>query len=205
MGLKNLMKKTLVIYMSVLLAVFAAACDQGGNQSAGQSENSSAAGNTGLVNGTFNKQDMALNLAGVNIVFMEDSAPLLAVLGRADRVEEDPACDNRFTGYDKAFYYGGDLVILTHQVGGKDVINEIQIMSGKYAAPKGLKVGDTRERLTALYGDNFTEDGSAGDGFTEITYWLGEKGENRTPKLYFELENGKVTQMNFASAGEKFQ
>jgi hypothetical protein len=138
------------------------------------------------------EEDLVFALDGKQYRIKTDVQPLLEALGPDYKMEASPSC--LFVGEDKVFTYA-DVVITTNPIDGKDIIDEIDLKTAKYATLRGIRVGDTPEQVKAAYGENCTDDGYI------ITYYLsGVLDDLKSPQLYFELEDGKVKSIGFYGA-----
>jgi hypothetical protein len=138
------------------------------------------------------EDDIAFALDGAQYRIKTDIQPLLSALGPDYVLDAAPSC--LFTGEDKTFTYP-DVLITTNPIDGKDIIDEIDLTSNKYATARGIRVGDTVEQVKAAYGDNCTDDGYI------VTYFLsGVKDDLKSPQLYFVITDGKVETIGFYGA-----
>ncbi|MDR1892024.1 MAG: hypothetical protein LBQ48_03325 [Oscillospiraceae bacterium] len=216
---KNL-RAELAKYATVFLLaghIILTGCNSGGEGSdssaAGtpSAERVSGAGQTEM--GTFGKGDLRLEIAGVEVVLMTDSASLIAALGNGYEMAENISC--HFAGsMDRDFFYptseNEEILVSTYGLEGRYVIGEIRFGSDKYKTKKGITAGSSVQEVIDAYGENYTVDegGEEEDGVLKtgiMHYWLGEKENEKTPRLYFDVENGKVTNVNvYSAAQDKF-
>lgn len=175
-----------VLMLLTALAMLLSAC----SQPAGPAQ--APAASTPEPGSPLTDDDIAFVLDGAQYRIKTDIQPLLDALGPDYEMEASPSC--LFVGEDKVFTYE-DVVITTNPNGDKDIIDEIDLASGKYATLRGIRVGDAPEQVKAAYGGNCTDDGYI------ITYYLsGVLDDLKSPQLYFVLEDGKVKLIGFYGA-----
>lgn len=76
----------------------------------------------------------------------------------ADSVYTVPSC--AFDGTDNVYNYT-DFEVTAYNDGTQEVIYSVYILDPNTATPEGLYLGDSASRVTELYGEDYTEDGSA--------------------------------------------
>jgi hypothetical protein len=135
--------------------------------------------------GSFSASDIALDINGKTYRCGEDVAPLLKELGDGYKYSEAISC--AYDGLDKTYTYG-DVDVYTYPDGDIDRVSEITAYSSDASTTKGLKVGDTVERMEELYGTGYSE-----DGITRV-YEITPKQENAEgASLYVTLDDsGKI-------------
>ena len=213
---KNL-RADLVKYVTVFLLagiVLLAGCDAGGKKpdssTAGTPSVQAVSGTGETANGAFGKSDLRLNIEGVEVILMTDSAPLISALGNGYEMAENISC--HFAGsMDRDFFYptqeNEEILVSTYGLDGEYVIGEIRFGSNKYKTKKGITAGSPVREVIDAYGENYTVDegGEEEEGVLKtgiMNYWLGEKENEKTPRLYFDVEDGKVTAVNAYSAAQ---
>lgn len=93
-----------------------------------------------------------------NDVVMEmdaDAAPVLEQLGDANSYFEAPSC--AFEGIDKMYTYGS-FELDTYPTGDKDYISAVIFKDDSITTPEGVGIGDSREKMTEVYGGEGTEE-----------------------------------------------
>lgn len=93
---------------------------------------------------------------GVELVPGADFDP--SVLPEAQSVYEVPSC--AIVGTDNLYNYG-TFELTAFDDGTGEQIYSILITDPSTPTTEGLKLGDKKEEVTALYGENFTEDGNS--------------------------------------------
>lgn len=84
-----------------------------------------------------------------------DAAPVLEQLGEANSYFEAPSC--AFEGIDKMYTYGS-FELDTYPTGDKDYISAVIFKDDSIATPEGVGIGDSREKMTEVYGGEGTEE-----------------------------------------------
>ncbi|MFA5676397.1 MAG: hypothetical protein WDA65_07740 [Christensenellales bacterium] len=142
--------------------------------------------------GTFGAADLAFEIDGQKFPLRTSVAPLLAALGDDYDMESGPSC--LYEGEDKQFYYD-NVFIFTFPMDGEDLIDQLCISGGEYTTAKGIGIGSTLEDIEAKYGtDWFDIDG-------ECVYVVsGNPDDLSSQKLFFELEDGKVSGFTYYGA-----
>jgi predicted small secreted protein len=135
--------------------------------------------------GSFSAADIALDINGKTYRCGDDVAPLLKELG--DGYEYSEAISCAYDGLDKTYTYD-NVDVYTYPDGDIDRVSEITAYGTDASTPKGLKVGDTVERMEELYGAGYSE-----EGITRI-YEIPPKQENaQGASLYVTLDDsGKI-------------
>lgn len=105
--------------------------------------------------GEMSWKDLAAEINGVTYTAFDEAAELLAGLGKPVFFSEAPSC--LFEGTDKTYEYN-DVVIYTIPKDGGELIDGIDLVSGKYKTSRGITVGSTRAEVIAAYGDPFSAD-----------------------------------------------
>lgn len=138
----------------------------------------------------FTAADVCFALDGQVFAPKSDVAPLLEALGDGYQYEEADSCV--YEGYDKTFKYG-DLIVYTNPDGDIDFINEITLVTGRYATARGIAVGSSREDVEAAYGTGYVDDGSC------ITYIeSGDPDDLASNRLIITLdESGTVISIDY--------
>ena len=119
------------------------------------------------------------------IAINADVAPILTALGAWIDYDESTSC--AFVGLDKIYVYPG-FEIYTYPMEEKDFVHTIRLYDDTVATEKGIRVGSTKDAVTAAYG---TPDQALD---THLTY------EAKGMYLQFSLENGVVTSIQYVYA-----
>lgn len=134
--------------------------------------------------GSFSESDIELNIEGKQYRCGEDASVLLSQLGDGYNYSEAISC--AYDGLDKTYGYE-NFDIYTYPDGDIDRVSEITVYSGDVSTPKGLKIGDTVERMEELYGTGYTEEGIT------LIYEIPPKQERAEgASLYVTAEDGKI-------------
>ncbi|MCL2321342.1 MAG: hypothetical protein FWC47_04460 [Oscillospiraceae bacterium] len=148
-----------------------------------------------LINGIEKKVtsgDLVLIINGLNVHVDDDAKEVLTSLGNDYTFEEAISC--AYKGMDKSFSYDG-IEISTLPIDDRDKICEVYVTSDKYETLRGIKVGLKKSDIEETYGKDYTFEDSV------LTYWIDEKGDPKSPKLYFVLdENNIITAISIFSA-----
>ncbi|MEZ4358270.1 MAG: hypothetical protein R2876_06590 [Eubacteriales bacterium] len=139
------MKKKIALIMGLML-IFAvlSACSE-------NNESTDASQTAG-----FSKEDLAVTVNGADYKLRVDSAPILAALGDGYEYMEVISCV--YDGKDKTFTYPG-IIVNTVPVEGKDVVEMFTLTDSTYSTSKGIKVGDTKDDIISVYGEDYFDDG----------------------------------------------
>jgi len=168
-------RKTVVIAIFCLVIILLAGCGNEQAQNGGESVSKP---------GSFSAEDIALNINGKTFRCGEDVRPLLAELGDGYSYSEAISC--AYDGMDKTYSYD-NFDVYTYPDGDIDRVSEITAYSGDVSTAKGLKVGDTVERMEELYGKGYSEEGIT------LVYEIPPKQENAEgASLYVTVEDGVI-------------
>lgn len=141
--------------------------------------------------GTFTERDIALEIGGEIFYCGEDVTPILEKLG--DDYEYSEAMSCAYDGMDKIFSYA-DYDIYTYPDGEIDRVSEISVYTDDAATPKGLRVGDTVERIEELYGTDYVERGIT------LVYEIPTKIEGaQSASLFMVVEDGVVESISITA------
>ncbi len=136
--------------------------------------------------------DLVLKINNLNVYVDDDVKPIVESLGNNYEFEEAISC--AYKGMDKSFSYDG-IMISTIPIDNKDIICEIYVTNDKYETSRGIKVGLKKSDIEKTYGNDYTFEDSI------LTYWINDKGDPKSPKLYFALdENNIITGISIFSA-----
>lgn len=128
--------------------------------------------------GKLTSKDLGIAIEGNVYYLREDSAPLIKALGDAYDFSESTSCV--YDGKDKIYEYKG-VRVHTVPVNGKDLIEMIVLTDASYATLRGAKTGSARDKLIALYGEDYFDDGY-------LTYSLTNDPEDiQAERIQFEF------------------
>lgn len=158
------------------------------------------------VNLTLN--DLKMQYNGKQFAVDENMNSIFPIFGYNFNFSQAPSC--AYKGYDKFFSYSFEdetnIDFSTVPIGGIDTVCEVYSTSPEVSTAKGIKPGSTEKELKKAYGTDCTveyvSEYDADDGYYVVTYWIGEKNNQLTPRIYFLLDsNGeKVTAIAMSSA-----
>ncbi|MDR1117414.1 MAG: hypothetical protein LBL09_04120 [Oscillospiraceae bacterium] len=173
--MKNLSKK--LIFLICTLALFCAFSLSG----CGESDETPAGDAPG-----FGKSDLYLVIGGTKYYCDRDINDIISTFGEDYEYSEAISC--AYDGLDKTYGYG-DFEVLTYPDGDKDYVQEIYVFGGSAQTSKGIKLGDSKDDVTELYGEG-------NDTGYLLTYELpasNEKSEGAS--LYFTFDGDRVSAM----------
>ncbi len=107
--------------------------------------------------GSFSSADTDFVYNGQRVSLNENMSSVLSKLGKASSVSSAPSCHG--DGEDKTYEYNG-FTIYTYPSGGNDLVLEINVQSSAIPTSKGIKAGSSLNDITAVYGNNYTNDGN---------------------------------------------
>ena len=107
--------------------------------------------------GSFSAADTDFVYNGQRVSLNENMSSVLPKLGKAASVSSAPSCHG--DGEDKTYEYNG-FTIYTYPSGGNDLVLEINVQSSAIPTSKGIKAGSSLNDITAVYGNNYTNDGN---------------------------------------------
>ncbi len=186
------MKKALVLAMTVMLAASVAACgssestdaseqvitrseDDEEDEESGEEEAVSAEEEESQEEGVF-----SFEVDGVTLTPGE--AFDASVLPDADDVYTVPSC--AVEGSDNVYNYT-DFEVTAYDAGDGEVTYSVYLIDPNITTPEGLALGDSMDKVTELYGDDYEQDGTA------MIYTRGET------KLSIILQNDVVVSIEY--------
>jgi len=107
--------------------------------------------------GSFSAADTDFVYNGQRVSLNENMSSVLSKLGKAASVSSAPSCHG--DGEDKTYEYNG-FTVYTYPSGGNDLVLEINVQSSAIPTSKGIKAGSSLNDITAVYGNNYTNDGN---------------------------------------------
>ncbi len=185
-----MIKKILVMLVTVSLLAFLGACTSSPKVTATTSAAETTPAETTFLTGPFGDKDLVFSHQGVSIVLLSDVQALLSALGEDYTLEAAVSC--MFVGEDKRFIYNG-FEIFTYPIDGQDQIDEILITDTTFATPRGISVGDSYDSVVAVYGEGTFDE-------VVLTYILPGGDPESNPRLIFGIEDGTVHYISFYSA-----
>jgi hypothetical protein len=118
----------------------------------------------------------------------QNISDVINALGDDYAYSEAISCDH--DGLDKVYIYDG-VEFYTYPNGESDLISEIILTSDKHKTPAGVSVRDSKNAVTAIYGDDFITEGAA------IVY------KSDASELWFYISENAVEYISLAKlAGE---
>ena len=178
------MKKLIIILLTISLLVLGACGQQ-------QTSEDTEAVDDYFVIGEFREIDLIFDYNNVSYPLNSEAAPLLEALGSEYTETTAPSCV--YDGEDKMFEYD-NMTIYTYPTDGIDMIDEIYFFGGDFQTTKDIKIGSTLEEVKEQYGQGFDK------GSTYEYVLSGDKDDVKSPRLTFEISDGKVTGISFYSA-----
>ena len=143
-----------------------------------------------IISGEFTlEKDFGVTVNGKWFPIHSDVSGLLNELGDDYELAEWASC--AFVGQDKSFEYS-DYDILTNPDGAKDIWYLISLHTDKLSTARGIKVGDSEEKVKEAYGDKFYWD----DELTLVYSISGQEGDSSSPNIQFTIEDGEVIQID---------
>jgi heme-binding NEAT domain protein len=91
---------------------------------------------------------------GVQIHTYDLADDVFASIGKANGTFEAPSC--AYQGSDFFYYYDG-FQLTVNEVDGADHVTIIMIVDDTVSIPQGVKIGDTKETMLQLMGDDYTD------------------------------------------------
>ncbi len=141
-------------------------------------------------NDGINKQDLTFIHSGKSFLLDSDVLPLLESIGSDYEYLQAPSCV--YEGNDKSFLYD-DFEIYTYPLNGKDLIDEIIVLTPHYETNRGIKVGSSIDDVKKAYGNDYIDQGGL------ITFSQNPK-DPTSPVIYFYFENDMVASIHYYSA-----
>lgn len=190
------MKKTAVIWLSVLFSVFLfTSCAQkeenGGMISdAAQDQREDAqqeAEQEETRQEETQQEAFTFVVNGISIPLDDESADLVDKLGDYEYFEA-PSC--AFQGLDKIYTYHG-FTLYTYEADGIDHVLSVVLTDDSVTTPEGIAIGSGIDEVIAAYGDDYTTSGSA---------YVYTKGKTT---LSFIMENDLVSSIEYMALTDK--
>jgi len=100
--------------------------------------------------------DLVLSIGGKEFRLDDNIALVTAVLGTEYEYSETISCE--YDGMDKIFTYDG-VEFYTYPEGEEDFLHEILLLTPKYQTARGIAVDDSKDQVTAAYGEEFEDKG----------------------------------------------
>ena len=103
-------------------------------------------------------KNYVFNAGGVEIKVGGDADAVVSALGEAQNLVETPSCGGGAEP-DREYTYAG-FKFNTVNENGKNKIVKLIITDDSISTPEGIFIGDGREAVIEVYGENFTENAS---------------------------------------------
>jgi hypothetical protein len=171
----------LALTMSMAAAMLAG-CGGGDNQKTEETTPAAVENNTPSV--TTGGYSITIN--GSKVTPGMEQEAMLTAIGEADTTFEAPSCAGEGTDY--TFTYGSIEIQTVPNENGVNEITSILIKDDLTPTDEGVYLGGTADDITAAYGSNYTENGSA------YTYVSG------TIQLQFILEGDEIISIEYSVA-----
>lgn len=182
------MKKTLVLFLTALLAVALCAC--GGDTDPTPTPAPTWAADVPPTPAPVEGRSKYTFVSGdIRLPMNEEFSALRDALGEPLSYYEAESC--AFQGLDKTFNYPG-FELVTYPNGDKDYISDIYFTDGTVATPEGIHIGSTLEEVKAAYGEGYTADDFG------IYYTYTDGGT----QLKFGTEDGVVTEIEYVALND---
>lgn len=150
----------------------------------GGSGDSSKAADTAETAGTAPGSKYTLLFKETEVAVNGEMEPLAEKLGEPTDYFESESC--AFQGLDKVYTYGS-VIIRTYPKDGKDYVLSVELKDDAVTTREGVYIGQSRDDVTAAYGEPGQETGSA------LKYIDGDC------TLTFILTDGAVTDITYTS------
>ena len=94
--------------------------------------------------------------SGETVISMgAEAAGILTALGKASSTFERESC--AYQGKNKVYTYKG-FELCTYPVNKKDCVESVYIFDATVSTPEGIKIGSTKKKVLAAYGDAYNAD-----------------------------------------------
>ena len=104
--------------------------------------------------GSFSSSDAAVVINGKSVKPGANYASVSAALGNPSSVTQAPSC--HYSGMDNVYTFSG-FTVYTYFSGSAEIIYDIEITSASFATAKGIKVGDSADKVKEYYGSPASE------------------------------------------------
>ena len=145
------------------MAFAAAGCSGSGSEdpvSIGSSQTTitKASGESGQGGNPAQSSDVySFTYSGTKITVNTDVAPVVAALGEPTKYFESESC--AYQGLDKTYVYPL-FTVYTYPSGTADMISSIELKADAVTTEEGIRIGSTKDEVTAAYGAPSEETGS---------------------------------------------
>jgi hypothetical protein len=133
--------------------------------------------------------DLSVDIDGQIYTMLGEAASLIAGLGEPIFFSEAQSC--LYEGTDKTYEYT-DLSLYTITQNSKELVDGIDLITGRWQTRRGIKVGSTHEDVLAAYGDPFSED-------IDLVYITNESLGETSPRITFVMTDGLVNMISIYS------
>lgn len=131
------MRRTVIIFCTLAVCFFLSACD--------------------VMTEKKDKREFYFSTRGVTFTVGDDADAFLCVLGEPNCIRVAPSCAG--VGEDELYIYDG-FRIYAHRDDKQCRVSVIELTNDTVMTAEGAKIGDSRERLKALYGEGVEKNGS---------------------------------------------
>ncbi|MCL2105607.1 MAG: hypothetical protein FWH26_00860 [Oscillospiraceae bacterium] len=171
------MKKTIIIAFTVL-ALFLSACHSIAEDSTTQlsetwSQNASGISFTSDFSFALVPEDLPDKFSDFNIVLI--STPEECSQSAINHRISDPVADGRIYNYDESFWYKCEDVSFAFDEDSQ--LTSMTAKSNRFVTEKGVRVGDTREKVFSLYPNTRNYQVKVENGYIVFGFGDGQKGE----------------------------
>lgn len=104
--------------------------------------------------GSFSSSDAAAVINGKTVKPGANYASVSSALGNPSSVTQAPSC--HYSGMDNIYTFSG-FTVYTYFSGSAEIIYDIEITSASFATAKGVKVGDSADKVKEYYGSPASE------------------------------------------------
>ncbi|MBR2523046.1 MAG: hypothetical protein IKE53_01250 [Clostridiales bacterium] len=174
------MKRSIIIAVSLAAALALAGCSSGEEQTdpvnIGGQTTITVPGDGGEA--SVSSDSYKFTYSGTTVQVNTDVSAALAAFGDDYTYYESNSC--AYQGLDKIYTYPL-FVIYTYPDGDRDMISSVEVKADVISTEEGIRIGSSRDDVTAAYGDDYQDAGSV------IKYTKGES------VLSFVFENDEVS------------
>ncbi len=113
-----------------------------------------AAPESGVAKGSFVSADAAAVINGKSVAPGAKYASVSSAFGSPSSVTQAPSC--HYNGTDNIYTFSG-FTVYTYFSGSDEIIYDVEITSSSFSTAKGVKTGDSAERVKEYYGSPSSE------------------------------------------------
>lgn len=174
---KNWMLRSFTVLMALMLCLVATGCGEGDDGDVVIGGNGNGNGNNG------NGQSYSFVHNNVKITPNDLVDPLISALGPDYTYYESPSC--AYIGMDKIYMYQGFWIYTYPDTDAVDHVLQVVLTDDTLSTPEGLRIGDSAQKATELYGTNYTDSNGS------FAYTLGKTS------LMIIIKNGQVNSIQY--------